>query len=128
MEIKKRIIDLFWKCKAWYITTFACILSIINIFLQSKILQVETWVVLLIGGIKLILDIMHSLDEACEELSNSLEREMVWLHLPSDIDDAICEMDLPEDTKNEIRDVIWDKVEKVMYTVEGLRNDNQVQK
>ena len=126
--MKKKIIDLFWKCKAWYITTFACILSVINLFLQSKILQVGTMTVLLIGVIKMILDINHSLDEAYEKIHNSLKREMIWMDLPSNIDDAIVEMDLPEETKTEIRDVIWDEVKKVMYTVEGLRNDNQVQK
>ena len=124
--MKKKIIDLFWKCKAWYITTFVCILSVINLFLQSKILKVETMTVLLIGVIKLILDINHSLDKAYEKIINSLKREKIWMDLPSNIDDAIVEMDLSEETKTEIRDVIWDEVKKVIYTVEGLRNDNQV--
>ena len=122
--MKKKIIELFWKVKAWCITMFASVLSIMNIFLKNPTISRAVWILLGIGLVKLALDEYHSYDLVYQKyLKESCVRLMLEI-LPGKIENGLSDLDLPEETIEKISDLIWSEYKIVHDKEEEIWHDN----
>ena len=122
--MKKKLIDLFWKVKAWYITTFAAVLSIINLFLENSTIMREVWILLGIGLVKMAFDEYHSYALMWEKyMKESCVRLMLEI-LPGEIETGLSELDLPEETIEKVSNLIWSKYKIVHDKEEEIWHDN----
>ena len=122
--MKKKLIDLFWKVKAWYITTFAAVLSIINLFLENSIISRVVWILLGIGLVKLALDEYHSYDLMWKKYMKESRVRLMLEILPGEIETGLSDLDLPEETIEKVSNLIWSKYKIVHDKEEEIWHDN----
>ena len=122
--MKKKLIDLFWKVKACYITTFAAALSIINLFLENSIISRVVWISLGIGLAKLALDEYHSYDLMWKKYMKESRVRLMLEILPGEIETGLSDLDLPEETIEKVSNLIWSKYKIVHDKEEEIWHDN----
>ena len=122
--MKKKLIDLFWKVKAWYITMFATVLFIINLFLKDNRLIHEVWIIQGIGVIKLTLDESHRASENFKKYVAEARCRFMLELLPYNLKDAIGNLEMDENLRTTLYAIIDSEYWYIQEHEKEIRSDD----
>jgi hypothetical protein len=120
-----KILGKLWdKCSSWYFTLSAAILSLINSFLQNPSNWIAVWLFMFVGFIKLFCESVKREREDFEMFC--IEARCRWMLelLPGNIQMALADLEMDEELRAKINEVIEKEYMIIQEHEKELRDDN----
>ena len=111
-------------CKAWYIMSFAAALSLINIFVKSGSLWTEVWLFMSIGFLKMLYEDTKRERELFNDFSIEARCRFMLELLPGNIEMALDDLEMDEELRAKINEVIEKEYMIIQEHEKELRDDN----